>query len=44
MSDTETTVELSDNDSRYYLVWITELTDNPEGDFFASISDVELSS
>jgi hypothetical protein len=42
MSDNETTVELNDNESQYYLIWITELTDNPEGEYFASISDVNL--
>jgi len=40
--DDENVIELNENDSRFYLIWITELTDNPDGDFFASISDVEL--
>jgi eukaryotic-like serine/threonine-protein kinase len=43
MSANELTVELTDNDARYYLVWITELTENPDGDYFASISDLRLS-
>ena len=40
-----TTVELPTNDSQYYLIWVTELTDNTEeseGGFFASIGDVNL--
>ena len=39
----ETTIELNENESRYYLVWITELTENPEdAGFFATIGDVKL--
>jgi serine/threonine protein kinase len=42
-SETETSVPLNTTESRYYLVWITSLTENPdEGGFFATISDVTL--
>ncbi len=37
-----TTVELSTNHSDHYLIWITELADNPDGGYFASIGDVAL--
>jgi serine/threonine-protein kinase len=38
----ETTVSLDTNDSRHYLIWITQLTDNPDGGFFATIGNVDL--
>ena len=41
-TEDETTVPLNTNESQYYLVWITELTDNPDGGYFATISNVEL--
>jgi serine/threonine-protein kinase len=42
IDEAEETVDLTDNQSQYYLIWITDLTENPEGDYFASISNVEL--
>ena len=42
-SEDETTVALNTNESRYYLIWITTLTENPDGGYFATISDVALS-
>ena len=39
----ETTVELPENESRYYLIWITELTENEvDGGFFATVGNVAL--
>jgi hypothetical protein len=41
----ETTVELNENESQYFLIWITELIDNPNPEtpgFFATIGDVSL--
>jgi hypothetical protein len=36
-------VELDTNESRYYLIWITDLTENDEDPgFFATIGDVKL--
>ncbi len=43
VDEDETTVPLNTNDSRFYLIWITDLTENPEdAGFFATISDVAL--
>ena len=42
-SEEETTIELNENESRFYLIWITELTENPEdAGFFATVGDVKL--
>jgi hypothetical protein len=41
-SEEETTVSLNTNEAQYYLIWITTLTENPDGGFFATISDVSL--
>jgi serine/threonine-protein kinase len=43
VDEEEITVALNENESRYYLIWITELTENAEGGgYFATISNVEL--
>jgi serine/threonine-protein kinase len=42
LDEEETTIELSDNESQYYLIWITTLADAPEGDYGATIAEVEL--
>ena len=42
-SESETTVALNTNEYRYYLIWITTLTENPDGGFFATVSNVGLS-
>ena len=41
-TEEETTVALNENEARYYLIWITTLTENPDGGFFATIANVEL--
>jgi len=42
-ADGETTVELNENESDHYLIWITELTENADdGGFFATIGEVTL--
>jgi eukaryotic-like serine/threonine-protein kinase len=41
--ENETTVPLNTNESRYYLIWITTLTENPDGGYYATISNVALS-
>jgi hypothetical protein len=42
-SEEETTIELNENESRFYLIWITDLTENPEdAGFFATVGDVKL--
>ena len=38
----ETSVQLNDNESDHYLIWITELTPNDEGGYFATIGEVAL--
>ena len=40
-AENTTTVPLDDNESRYYLIWITELAETDEG-FAATINDVTL--
>jgi eukaryotic-like serine/threonine-protein kinase len=42
VSETENNVALDTNESRYYLIWITTLADNPDGGYFATISNVAL--
>jgi hypothetical protein len=44
-SEEETTIELNENESQYYLIWITELAENPNPEtpgYFAAIGDVNL--
>ncbi len=42
-SEEETTIELNENESRFYLIWITDLAENPEdAGFFATLGDVKL--
>ena len=39
----ETSIPLNENESDHYLIWITELTENPDGGgFFATIGEVAL--
>src|SRR5687768_2620879 len=35
-------IPLNDNESDHYLIWITELTQNDEGSYFATINEVTL--
>ena len=42
-ADGDTLVELNENESDRYLIWVTELTENSDADgYFASIGDVKL--
>ena len=44
-SEEETTIELNENESQYYLIWITDLAENPNPEtpgYFAAIGDVSL--
>jgi eukaryotic-like serine/threonine-protein kinase len=43
--DETTTIELNENESRYFLIWITDLTENPNPEtpgYFATVGDVKL--
>ena len=41
-NDDEANIPLNDNESDHYLIWITELTQNDEGSYFATINEVTL--
>ena len=41
-AEEETSIPLNDNESDHYLIWITELTQNDEGSYFATINEVSL--
>ena len=41
-AEEETSIPLNDNESDHYLIWITELTENDEGSYFATINEVSL--
>ncbi len=41
-TDGETIVELNEAESDHFLIWITELTENPENGFFATVGEITL--
>ncbi|MDQ3759562.1 MAG: protein kinase [Actinomycetota bacterium] len=41
-ADGETSIPLNENESDHYLVWITELTLNDDGRYFATIGEITL--
>jgi hypothetical protein len=41
-TDGESTIPLNENESDHYLIWITELTQNDDGGYFATIGEVKL--